>query len=587
MMGLRPIVRAGLSKPVIGTRAMANQSRGWGGTIDVSKPPVREAPIVSSPSVATILRDHVSLSISCVDRLYLNGYVPLLQAPGQITTFCRQQLGAPIASPALFRPLLERFTNDVKLFAQQHAVPIIHFSRGQKKDSIAAQQRAGFTSDDGVVFIGIAQEKATSFKGQKHVSDQGVSFTFSRQSVYVNQVYFYLQDRDWGPAFIKVGTYLPYPVRVCLNAHEWAKQQARKHGLAFESLDNGFRWCADPTRLQRICDRLGSDDVQRFFERWVRRLPWPLTRADRAAGYGHRLTIWQLEVSRTQVFDAPLHGRQFFETVIGDNLDLGRPGRVNLLFPTRMTRRTPPPHGGYHTRVVTTGVAPSLHIAYKHTDIKHYFKEATALRTETTINDARDFLPTKAVSTLGQLRSIGTQINDRLLETERLHHACSLAPSRFERLQQPIVQGHRRVSALRFGDPRVHALLQAISHFTLLPEGFQNRDLRPLVAVLLGRELDAYSRGAMTYDLRRLRLHGLVQRVPHTHRYLVTLDGLQIASFYNTLYHHVLRPAWATLAQPSLHTPAPLDNAVRHLVNATRTLFQSVHSTPEDFAAAA
>jgi len=113
---------------------------------------------MSSPSIATILRDHVSLSLSCVDRLYLNGYVPLLQAPGHITTFCRQQLNAPIASPALFRPLLERFTHAVDAFAERHDVPIIHFSRGQKKDAIAAQQRKRFTAEHGVVFIGIAQE---------------------------------------------------------------------------------------------------------------------------------------------------------------------------------------------------------------------------------------------------------------------------------------------------------------------------------------------------------------------------------------------------------------------------------------------
>src|SRR5579859_5387923 len=145
------------------------------------------------------------------------------------------------------------------------------------------------------------------------------------------------------------------------------------------------------------------------------------------------------------------------------------------------------------------------------------------------------------------------------------NHACSLKPSRFERLQQPIVLGNRRVSALRFGDVRVHALLQAISHFSVVPEGFQNRDVRPPVAALLGRELDAYSRGAMTYDLRRLRLHGLIERVPHTHRYTLTLDGLQIAAFYNTLYHHVLSPGWTVLAQPHLDTPAPLDRAIRHL----------------------
>jgi hypothetical protein len=212
---------------------------------------------MSSPSVATILRDHVSLSISSVVRLCLNGCVPMLQAPGHVATFCRQQLNAPIPSPALFRPLLERFVHDVEALAQQHAVPIIHFSRGQNKDAIAAAQRTHFSADEGVVFIGVAQEKATSFKAHKDTTQPGVRFTFSRQPVYVNQFYFYLQDREWGPAFIKVGTYLPYPVRLCLNGHEWAKQQARRRGLALESLDNGFRWCADPNRMQRMCDRLG------------------------------------------------------------------------------------------------------------------------------------------------------------------------------------------------------------------------------------------------------------------------------------------------------------------------------------------
>ena len=201
--------------------------------------------------------------------------------------------------------------------------------------------------------------------------------------------------------------------------------------------------------------------------------------------------------------------------------------------------------------------------------------------------DVRDFLPTKAPSTLCQLRTIGNQINERLLDTERLSHACSLKPSRFERLQQPIVLGDRRVSALRFGDPGVHALLQAISRFSLVPEGFQNRDVRPLVAALLGRELDAYSRAAMTYDLRCLRVHGLIERVPHSHRYIVTLDGMQIAAFNNTLYHHVLSPGWAVLAQRDLDTPAPLDRAIRHLATVTSDLFDQVHSNREPSAVAA
>ena len=300
-------------------------------------------------------------------------------------------------------------------------------------------------------------------------------------------------------------------MRVCLNGNEWLKQQLRKEAIPFDSLDNGFLWCADPERLQHLADSLGPADVQAFFDHWLERLPWPLTPADRAAGYRHRLSIWQLEMSLTQVFSTPVYGRHFFEAVIRDNLDLGRPDRVSLLFPTRLRRNTPPPDRGYKTRVITYGVAPSLHVEFKHAHVKQYFKEQRALRTETTINDPLDFQRTKGLDTLPHLRAIGGQINAKLLDVERVADGVIPAPSFFERLQLPTLSPTgQRVSALRFGDPRAQALFGALCHFSHLPSGFRNGDLRPAVAALMGRDLATYSAGAMTYDLRRLRLHGVI-----------------------------------------------------------------------------
>lgn len=86
-----------------------------------------------------------------------------------------------------------------------------------------------------------------------------------------------------------------------------------------------------------------------------------------------------------------MQGRHFFEAVIRENLDLGRPDRVRLLFPLRLTRATPPPAFGYRTRVITDGVQLSLHVEYKSSHVKQYFKEQHALRTETTINNPMDF----------------------------------------------------------------------------------------------------------------------------------------------------------------------------------------------------
>jgi hypothetical protein len=482
------------------------------------------------PNIHELIRDHVTLSIRCLDRLYLHAYMPKLQTSGGLCYFLRDHRGHPIPSPALFAPMLDRFVSAIKAYASRQDVPLITFERGQRKDDIVADYRARRPMAEGVVVIGVAQEKMRAFKAHKRAGPQGgVTFDFSRQSVAVNHYYFYVQDPEWGPAFLKVGTYLPYPIKLCLNGHEWVKQQLRRARVAFESLDNGFLACADPPRLQAICDQLGPADVQAFFDRWTARLPAPLTAADRAAGYTHRLALQQVEVSLTQVFARPVQGRHFFEAVIRENLDLGRPDRVGLLFPQRITRRTPPPTYGYRTRVITDGVEPSLHIEYKASHVKQYFKEQRALRTETTINNPKDFYVTKAVDQLSHLRDLGDQVNRKLLEVERVSQHCVLTQEALDRLQQSTCQAGQRAPALRFGDPRVMALFQALTGFTHLPRGFRNRDLRPRVEALLGRP---YTAAQMTYDLRRLRLKGLIHRIPNTHRYTVTTYGLKVAFFY-------------------------------------------------------
>ena len=204
-----------------------------------------------TPNIETIIKDHVTLTVRCLDRIYLQGYMPKLQTSGGLCYFLRDHLGHPIPSPALFRPMHDRFVAAIKTYAADHAVPLIEFESGQDKDAIVAPHRARFRDEDGVVVIGVAQEKARAFKAHKRTGPHGgVTFDFTRQSVAVNHYYFYVQDREWGLAFVKMGTYLPYPIKLCLNGHEWVKQQLRRARIPFTSLDNGFLSCADPARLQ-------------------------------------------------------------------------------------------------------------------------------------------------------------------------------------------------------------------------------------------------------------------------------------------------------------------------------------------------
>jgi hypothetical protein len=102
-----------------------------------------------------------------------------------------------------------------------------------------------------------------------------------------------------------------------LDPNEWAKRQATAEEITFTELANGFAWCADPGRLQAVCDRLGPADLQAFFDRWISVIPTPLTLTDRDAGYWWELSMRQIETSRTLVFDAPRRARAFFEALVG------------------------------------------------------------------------------------------------------------------------------------------------------------------------------------------------------------------------------------------------------------------------------
>lgn len=509
------------------------------------------------PSIPELLSGHVTLEVECLDRLYLNGYIGPLATSGGLVTFMREQLGKPIPSPVVLGQVSESFREAVKAQAAREQIPIYQFDHKERKDEVANRIRQQRGVRDGIVFIGVAQEKAQAFQGKK-INGQ---FQYSRdKTVYVNHYYFYIDDVDFGPLFIKVCSYAPWGTKLCVNGHEWAKRQLDKRKVAYEALDNGFLSCSEPQKLQNICDSLGPEQIERLFRKWLKRIPLPLRPEDRAAGYDWNLSIWQMEVSLTQIFDRPLRGREFFEEIIRDNLDLGRPDRVQLVFDRVVTKKTP---GEFRTRVIQDGVHPSLHINYKNFDLKQYFKEGRGCRTEGTFRNPNDFGVNKGLANLPYLQKIGRQINRRLLEVERVSYNCGLSGDSIQHVVQPAVtEDGKKAPGLKFGQPRVMALLLALTMFHHLIDGFRNHDLRQQVADLLGLKLTEYTPHQMTYDLRRLRLKGLIYRPPKSNRYFVTPYGWKVARLFSRMEARVFRPAMAMFTANDAVLPFPLRQAL-------------------------
>jgi hypothetical protein len=492
-------------------------------------------------NVAEILQDHVTFELEAIDRMYLNGYVPSLQTGAGFVYFLKTQLDVRIPSTKMIAPLSEQFVKAIERFVATQGIDLVPFEKGQRKDDVAQDYLARFDGEEGVLFVGKAQEKASVFRTEKRRDSAGKTYPWIiRSTAMPNHYYFYILDKDFGPLFIKFCSYFPYPVKVCLNGHEWLKRQLMHRAIPFEPLDNGIRSSEAPARVQQIADSLDAAKIDAVVRKWLRRLPHPFAPAHRAAGYRYHLSILQSEFALTQVLDRPLTGRGFFEEVIRENLDIGRPDQMQLIFNRRVTRRTP---GAFRTRVLTEGVVPSLHVQYKRTKVKQYHKEGQALRTETTINDTYDFAIGRALRNLPALREIGFAANRRLLRVESLSHDCLIGEDHLDAVLQPVDVGDHRAAGLRFGDRRVLALMHTLCLFSLLPTGFRHRDVRAHVAQLLGRTAETYATSQMTYDLRRLRLHRLIERVPHSHRYRITPFGARTAMLYVRLYARALRPA--------------------------------------------
>jgi len=296
----------------------------------------------------------------------------------------------------------------------------------------------------GVVAIGVAQEFQRVFTGTTYHSDEGGEgvprFGYAKADRRVTAYYFYLVDEAFGSAFIKVCAYFPYPIKIWLNGHEYAKHRAAAAGITVTELDNGFATTDDPAGLQGICDTLTPGVIRVFCERWWAVLPLPLTEADRAAGYWGDIALRQVEISRTLVFDAPRHARSFFEALCADNPDVGRPEEIQLIFGRRAGT---PPKGGDRTRLPRSGdeVTPTAY--FRHSRVKSSLKGGQAVRIETVINDTGDLGLLRGLAPL-EVSVKARDVNRRILDAFRVGQSYVLANPAPERVAPPtLVEGQR------------------------------------------------------------------------------------------------------------------------------------------------
>ena len=259
-------------------------------------------------TVNDVLDGHVTLDIECLDRIYLNAYVPILQTSSQVVAFLSGHLGFPFPSPALFRQLGDRFRKAVLSFSDANDIPWIKFGKDEAKLEVMQPHlaRQASTGRSGVAAIGVAQEfqrVRTAYEGKTSTGTPRWSFV---QNGPAGDLLLLLPlGRRLRPGLYQGVRLVPLPGQDLAQRARVGQAAGRPCRDRVYRAAGGFAACEDPAALPAICDRLGPGTINVFTQRWLHRLPLPFGPEDHDAGYWWETSMRQVEISRTIVFDAP------------------------------------------------------------------------------------------------------------------------------------------------------------------------------------------------------------------------------------------------------------------------------------------
>src|SRR5512143_3203129 len=522
----------------------------------------------------------IRFDYSCFDRILLNGVIQVLQNPACVVGSLTEKRQAARVTPAFFRAISTDYHHFVQAFAAKRQVEIVQPPKDVRREEWVEPFYQQLQGQSGIAVILKSRENAR------------VAVSFPREgnhvelrNRFVQQYYFYLQDRDFGRMFVRICPYFPFSARVCLNGHEWLACRLRAEGIAFEQCANAFRTCDDPARLQELSDRFSAAHIEACAHRWLAQLvPFFTDRERRHQGFGYRLVVSQVEYCTNLVFESRAALDRLHERLLDLNRSIGHPDKLAIIFGRRITTHT---DAGLKTQILDHDLGlPVIRSEYKSSSIKQYARDNLVLRTETTSYHTPDLGVNKGVEHLPELREAMATANDRYLDVQQDVLETFVDRGQLERLRQPTVSpSGRRTPGLQLDDPRLLAVLQALTCFALLAARGRCRttDLHVTTAEALGKTRESYTLGQLRYDLAKLRGKGLVERIVGTQAYRLPSEGYRIAVLYLKLFHRIYAPLTAGTLDPvpwddrlPPERRASLDRSYAAVDSALNQLFESV-----------
>lgn len=468
----------------------------------------------------------------CIDRIVLNAYIPMLMVPGGVRNWYRLMQGsdADMSDSTMMR-FAGRFSRRVQSFCKKKEIPFVHFQTGERKHEEAERLKPKDKSFIGIFAVFVSRAPSLLWE-VKRFDNNSIDIRRKSKTSLVNHYYFHIIDKDWGHITVRMSAHPPFSCNIILNGHEWVERHNEYKKLDATKQSNCFTSYNDGEKLTQIADTLKTKgQLERACQRWIYSCLWFVMdkKQQQVTGIQYKYSIYQIEYSRNLLFK---RGRQM-DDVYQKIIDLTR-GRLNIeRLKTIFGKKNRP----YNHK--STAPAPEVRIEtpdynltifkihFGRLTVKLYDKGERTLRAEVVVHNTKDLKCKRGISSFGEIVEKLEAIMCSFLSNIDYAHVATIDDGTFEKLVLPSQSGKNRLAGIDLNKRRIKQVAITLLCLSMKPGGFTSRDLSNAVNRRLKEE---YSLRNASYDIKKFRGKGIVEKTPNSIRYSMTQMGISTLS---------------------------------------------------------
>jgi hypothetical protein len=493
--------------------------------------------------------ESIEFGYRCFDRILLNGLIQPFQQPERVLGFFNVYREGQRVVRKVLTQIADQFGYWVQNRSAKWGAPIVDAPEEERRNDFVATYLRGAPVDQVAVILK-AREPARILLAIGDKNNQSPYLELKQR--WVNRYNFYLKDRHWGPMFVRMCPYFPFPARVCLNQHHWLAIRMQEEGIDFQQCTNAFLRCANPQRLQELAASLTARDLLRCGQKWLAAFtPFFSSYERHQAGCRHWLFFSQVEYCDNLIFHRRAAIDQLLQRLLDMNRTLGQPQKITMIFGRKVTKEY---KGKLQTVLEDLDLPnPVIRSHYGNGFAKQYVRDHRLVRTEPATNNVTDYGVNKGVENLPQLRERMSAIIDHYHNAQQDILETFIDRGQMRKLAEPTrLANGKRIPGLKLDHPRQLAIMHSLVRFANIAAGaaFTTAELYAPTLDALGMKPEQYSLASFRYDLSKLRAKGLVEKIPHSRRYRLIGKGYSVCLIFLKLFERVYAPLTAGLLKP-------------------------------------